>query len=477
MADLAHAVYDRLPAPLQSVAASMRGLYLRRWRVGPGYARQVEETLDRETWSAARWQAWEDERLGRLLHRAATQVPYYRAYWAARRRNGDAASYELLANWPILDKDTVRAQPLAFVADDVDPRHLFLEHTSGTSGTPLEVRRSRATLTTLYAMAEARTLWWHGIAPDTRWARLGGQLVVPSTRTRPPFWVWNAAMHQLYMSTFHLAPSFIPAYLDALRRFGVRYIAAYTSSLAALAHGVLASGRDDIRLAAAFTNAEGVDAAQRRAIESAFHCHVRETYGQAEMVAAASECPAGRLHQWPEAGHIEVLDEDTDTPAATGTPGALICTGLLNVDVPLVRYRIGDRGQLAPAGQRCECGRGLPLVERIEGRTNDMLLTRDGRKVFWLNPVFYGLPLRESQIEQADYDSVLVRVAPTEAFDAVRDGAVIAERLRARLGAVRITLDVVPTIPRTANGKLRGVICHLAADAPPLPASAEAIGV
>jgi phenylacetate-CoA ligase len=452
-------VYRRLPAPARSVAASLRGLYLRHWRSGPDFDARYEECLDRDTWSASRREAWQAERLGRILHRAATLVPYYRRLWEDRRRRGDRTSHEYLENWPVLEKDAVRADPGAFVADDRDRRKLFHEQTSGTTGKPLDIWRSRETLTLLYAIAEARTLAWHDIPRASRYARLGGQLVVPTANREPPFWVWNAAMQQLYMSTYHLAPAFLPHYLDALQRHRIQYLAGYTSSLAALAHQALADGRRDLRMYATFTNAEGVDERQRSVIEAAFGGPVRETYGQAEMVAAATECPAGRLHLWPEAGIVEVWAGDARAPE--GQDGEFICTGLLNTDMPLIRYRIGDRGRLAAPGESCRCGRGLALLGAVEGRANDNLYTRDGRRVFWLNPVFYGLPVRESQIEQVALDRVVVRIVPAPGFDVERTPATIARRLRDRLGDVDVEFNEVSDIPRTTNGKLRSVLCRV----------------
>src|SRR6185503_8185524 len=142
----------------------------------------------------------------------------------------------------------------------------------------------------------------------------------------------------------------------------------------------------------------------------AFQCPVRETWGMIENVAAASECPEGRLHQWPEVGIIEVCDDGR--PLAAGASGELICTGLLNAGMPLIRYRTGDRGRLAADPAGCSCGRALPLLGRLEGRCSDTLITRDGRQVFWLNPVFYGLPVRQSQVIQEALDRITVRISP-----------------------------------------------------------------
>ncbi|HWC72351.1 MAG TPA: hypothetical protein VG454_00340, partial [Gemmatimonadales bacterium] len=252
------ACYHRMPASLRSTAATMRGWYLRRWRYAKGSDQLAMEALERDRWTAAQWRRWQEERIAYVLHRAATRVPYYREQWAARRRNGDHSSPELLANWPVLEKDAVRANPRAFLVDDCDPRQMFHEQTSGTTGKPLDIWRTRQTVSALHAIADARTRMWDGIPNEARWARLGGQLVIPVKQRRPPFWVWNAAMRQLYLSSFHLAPDLIPHYLDALVRYRIVYIAGYPSSLYALAQEAVRLRRTDLKLTAIYTNAEPV---------------------------------------------------------------------------------------------------------------------------------------------------------------------------------------------------------------------------
>jgi phenylacetate-CoA ligase len=459
MNDLIRHFYARMPAPLRSVAASLHGMKLRAWRFGPETDRLVEEALEREHWTPDRLRAWQDERIAWQLHRAATRVPYYRAHWQQRRQRGDTAGWEYLENWPVLEKETVRARPLAFVADDCDPRHMLHERTSGTSGKPLDLWRRRATMREFYALSVARSRGWHGVGRDDRWAILGGQVVTPIAQRKPPFWVWNRAMRQLYMSTFHLAPDLVPHYLDALVRYRITYLFGYTSSLLPLAHETLAAGRTDVRLKVVITNAEPLTDDARDTIGRAFACPVRETYGMAELVTAASECGAGCLHLWPEVGWTEVHDSD-GRAAPAGALGELIGTGIINPDMPFIRYRAGDFGRLAAADTSCACGRMLPRIDRIVGRTNDLLLTRDGRRVYWLNPVFYSLPIRQGQIVQDTLDRVRIRYAPAPGFtDGAR--AVMAERIRARLGDVDVVLEEVDELPRTHAGKVQTVICRI----------------
>ncbi|MBZ5606288.1 MAG: hypothetical protein LAO79_28690 [Acidobacteriia bacterium] len=443
-------MFHALPSPARNTVATLRGLHLRRWRYGADSDRLTAEALERDSWSPAQWRAWQQDRLARMLHHAATQVPYYRAQWESRRRCGDRASWELLENWPILSKEPLRENPRAFVADGEDPRRLFHEHTSGTTGKSLDLWRRRDSLQAWYALCEARMRRWYGVSRNDRWGIFGGQLVTPRRQTQPPFWVWNAALRQLYMSSYHLSPEMAQSYLRAIRRYQLTYLVGYSSSLYALACAAKTSGTK-LDLKVIVTNAEPLLPWQRAEIEAAFECPVRETYGLAEYVAAASECEHGTLHVWPEAGYIEI------------SGGEIVGTGLLNPEMPLIRFATGDRGSLIE-NSVCPCGRDLPVLAAIEGRIDDLLHTPDGRTVGRLDPVFKtALPVVEAQIIQERISVLRVRYVPAAGFDE-RAARSIRERIRDRMGPVEIILEPVERIERGANGKFRAVICRIPAE-------------
>jgi phenylacetate-CoA ligase len=365
-----------------------------------------------------------------------------------------------LENWPVLEKEDVRNNPRAFVADDCNINRMFHEHTSGTSGKPLDLWWSRETVRRWYALFEARCRRWYGVSRFNRWAILGGQLVVPATQRRPPFWVWNAPLNQLYMSSYHLAPDLLPAYLEALTRYRIEYLFGYTSSLYSLGQHILSAGVKAVQMRVVITNAEPLYDYQREIISEAFKCPVRETYGMAEIVATASECTSGRLHLWPEVGIIEFFDQNVHVQNG---PADLVCTGLFNADMPLVRYRIGDRAALAEFRESCGCGRAFPAMDKVEGRADDMLYTVDGRCVGRLDPVFKGgLPIREAQIIQESFERVRVLYVPARGFSSQTEAA-ISERVRDRLGHVEVVMEPTTQIPRETNGKFRAVICRLSA--------------
>jgi len=459
MADWKLKLFHAMPVFLRSLIASGHGYTLRSWRYGGETAALIEEYLERETWNKDKWKTWQEERLAYILHRAATQVGYYRDQWDQRRRQGDRASVEILENWPILSKEAVRSAPTQFVADDCDIRKMYNEHTSGTTGKSLDLWWSHETVKRWYALFEARWRRWYGVSRHDRWAILGGQLVTPVTQRRPPFWVWNAGLNQLYMSSYHLAPDLIPAYLEALKEYNIIYLWGYTSALYMLAIETLRLKRTDIQMKVAITNAEPVNDYQREAIAAAFHCPVRETYGMSELVGAASECQDGHLHIWPEVGILEVMQDNVHVPA--NTTGDLIGSGLFNEDMPLIRYRVGDRGSVDQSNNMCSCGRTLPLLHSVEGRIDDVLYTIDGRQIGRLDPIFKAnLPVIEAQIIQESLSQIIVRFVPAPEYQQ-KDGESIIERLKERMGDIQVTLDPVSKLPIEHNGKFRAVISKI----------------
>ena len=454
MADWKLRLYHHLPPYARDLVATLHGYELRRWRYGPETKRLVEEALERDRWTADQWKSYQEGRLEFVLKRAATQVPYYRQQWAERQQRGDHASWRYLENWPILEKEALRSTPQAFVADDCDTSNMFNEYTSGSTGTPLHLWWSRDTVRRWYALMEARIRYWHDTSIHERWAILGGKIVVPNHANRPPFWVWNAGLNQLYMSIYHLSSQFRPYYLDAIKRYGITHIWAYTSAVYDLAVTALELGHTDTHLKVVITNAEPVYMYQRTAIEKAFHCQVNETYGMSEIVSTGSQCRSGTLHLWPEVGITEV--ERNGQYLDRGESGDLVCTGLFNADMPLIRYRVGDTGTLSRYLD-CSCGRHMPAIAGIEGRIEDILYMPDGRPLTKLEAVFKGdFPIREAQIIQESPTRLRLKYVPSAGFSSDTENELLI-KLHERVGDMEIVLECVDRIPRMPNGKFRAM--------------------
>ena len=182
------------------------------------------------------------------------------------------------------------------------------------------------------------------------------------------------------------------------------------------------------------------------------------------MVAAATECPAGTMHDFPDVGWLEVLDDGLDHPDEPAGTGDLVATGLINDAMPLVRYRVGDRLTLpSTEGPRCACGRTLPAIAHVSGRSDDVVWTPDGRAVGRLDHIFKSdLPIVEAQVVQESRHLVRVLVVPGEGWDE-HQAQVVADRTRERVGDMQVEVETVAAIPRTPAGKFRAVISKVSA--------------
>jgi phenylacetate-CoA ligase len=449
---------------IQNLFATARGHQLRSWRYGANAEELVAEALTRDSWSPQQWKNYQAERISRILHTAATKVPYYRDQWTKRRRNGDNASWDYLENWCVLGKTSVRTNPKSFVPEGSDLKSFHHENTSGTTGTPLHLWSSRTTVQAWYALYEARWRRWNGVSRHERWAIMGGQLVIPTTRTRPPFWVKNYAMNQLYLSTMHLNPQNVRDYVQAINRYQPTHMVVYASSATYLAQEIL---RQDLQITAPLrvilTNAEPLFPWQREALESAFKTRVKETYGMGEMVIGASADANDDLRYWQDAGILEILDDETDTPVPDGTVGRIVCTGLLRDDgLMFIRYALGDRASISTRKPNPNDPIQLPYLGAVEGRSADLLIGKNGQRVFWINPIFYELPLKAAQVIQEDRDHIDVMVIPS---DDTTDETIqiIRERLQQRVGDLQIDVQRVEALHREASGKIKPVISRIKA--------------
>ena len=103
------------------------------------------------------------------------------------------------------------------------------------------------------------------------------------------------------------------------------------------------------------------------------------------------------------------------------------------------------------------------MISELQGRSRDMLITSNGRYIFWLNPVFYGLPIQLAQIIQESLEEVRVRYVPDNGFSSYT-AQTIVKRLQDRMGSIEVILEACQEIPRESNGKFRAVICNLSED-------------
>ncbi len=454
---LSERLYARLPTIGQHAAVSTYGVYWQWLRFGPGYDAARRAYLQREHFDTVQWRAWTQDRLRRLLTDCARHVPYYRDTWNGDQRN--AAEDGHLEAIPMLEKEPLRADPHAFVRTDRRSPRTMVFHTSGSTGTPIACIWTVGELRNSLALREARSAAWAGTSFRRSRATFSGRTVVPNPHSTGPFHRFNLAERQVYFSAFHLSATTAPHYVAALRNHRVRWLTGYAVSFHLLARHILEQGLEVPTLDAIITTSEKLTESMRTEMEAAYGCRVFEEYSTVENAVFASECPEGRLHVSPDAGVVEIVRPD-GTACVPGEPGEVVATCLMRDHQPLIRFRLGDVATWAL--EPCPCGRTMPVLAEVVGRTEDVVVGPDGRAMVRFHGIFVDLPaVREGQIVQEALDHIRVRVVPTPSFGASDEQLIIA-RVRQRLGdKVAVTVELVDTIARSAAGKFRAVISHL----------------
>ena len=342
-------VYEHSPVLLQHAMVSAYGWKLERLRYGGDFQRQLDELLRTQYYSETELSALQDEQLRSLLRHCYDNVPHYERL--LREHNltpDDFRTTSDLLKLPVLEKETVRANPELFLARNYRRAEGEVVGTSGTTGKTLRIRVDAHGRRRNYAFF-TRLKHWAGIGRGARVATFGGRTLVPARVQSPPFWRFNAAANTLLLSSYHLSDHNLPAYLAKLADWAPELIDSYPSSIGTLAGFAVARGLVSATPKAVITSSETLREEQREAITRAFQTRVFDQYGSAEQVSFISQCERGRYHVHPEYGVTEFIP----IPGARDGSCSIVATGFTNYGMPLLRYNMGDVA--VPSSERgCE---------------------------------------------------------------------------------------------------------------------------
>lgn len=306
-----------------------------------------------------------------LLRHAYETVPYYRSRWRA------APSPAQLREIPILTRRDLQEHFAELTSERAPASHLPVTElrTSGSTGVPARVLRS-ALCGLLWNAMTLRDHLWHG-------RDLRGKLAAIKEIISPgPADNWGGATAGLVATgpaTGMRAVTEIGSLFDWLRREDPDYLLAFPSVVAEFARASLEKGVRLSRLRQVRTLNEPLDPAVRELCRRAWGVKVTDVYSSAEAGYIALQCPEHEhYHVQSEGVLVEVLRDD-DSACDPGERGRVVITVLHSHPMPLIRYEIGDHAEV---GDPCACGRGLPVLRRILGRTRNMLVTVDGKR-FW----------------------------------------------------------------------------------------------
>ncbi len=392
-----------------------------------------------------------EEERDKFINFAIQNSPYYREKYS---------NVTDINKFNILDKQQVKINRDKIIVNSLLNESRVV-HTSGTTGSALIFPITNECFQREYAF-RAMHYYWAGIdvLKRPKIAMFSGHPVAHPNRRTPPFWVYDYANNWLIFSSYHISKESEKYYVKKLTDFDPVVIHGYPSSVYLIALAQKKYGKPLKSLKAIFTASETLLDFQRKLIEDVFQVKVYNWYGNTEMCANIVECDKGKMHLKLEHSFVEILNDD-NKPVKPGEKGRLVCTGIGNKAFPLIRYDIGDIVKLSK-NEKCSCGRGGIIIDYVEGRKEDYIITKDGRRIGRLDHLFKDtMGIKEAQIIQQDLDKIIVKIVPSDSFSE-KDLYLLKNEIYVRLGnSIKVEIIEVNNIPRGPNGKFRFVVSEI----------------
>lgn len=324
-----------------------------------------------------------------LIH--AKTVPYYRRVFEALKFNLKNCTTDDLSRLPILTKDILRNEFDQLISSSVSLENCWLNKTSGSTGEPTFNYHEPA-VWEAFDVCAMRMQDSIGISDCQRIVRLIPRYFAHSQDILQSFfidtngWHWAWEIHEdlpvdeIIGTINQICPSVLYGNPFLMRAVATR----------------LKQRNEHLVINHVISSFESLDPASRQMFECAFGTeNLIDVYGFSEIGDVAWECLAGRKHHYHiNADYliVEVINPETNLPCAPNEVGLIVVTSLFHRTMPLIRYSPGDLGMLSY--NYCECGRKLPLLSRVVGRTVDFVVAKNGTQ---LSPYeFFGILIDQS---------------------------------------------------------------------------------
>ncbi|MDX1978656.1 MAG: hypothetical protein SFV51_00205 [Bryobacteraceae bacterium] len=400
------------------------------------------------------------QRLSEFIGYCHTHVPYVRDLMKQLGiRPEEIQGPEDLRRFPVMTKAAIRNHRAQLRSENA--RNLTARATGGSTGDPLIFDVSRRRIASQVACRQRVSRWW-GLSVGDAEIALWGSPVETSRQDRIRD-LRDRMMATRLLPAFEMNEAAMSGYLDILQAQGCRQIFAYPSAIYLLCLHARKQNRPlrNARVRTVFVTGEVLYPHQRELISEVLGCPVANGYGGRDSGFIAHECPNGEMHIMADAVIVELLDAQ-GRPAAPGESGEIVVTDLYSHEAPFLRYATGD---MAVAADRpCACGRPLPLIERIEGRANDTVITPDGRVINSLALIY---PVREIEgveqfrIRQKQPDRFEVQLVRNRSFPPDAEGRIVTAWSLLLRAPVQVSFEYPAELTAERSGKFRHVISDL----------------
>lgn len=397
----------------------------------------------------------QEKKLKMLLRHAYDNVEYYHSKFnSVGLKPDDIRNAEDLRKLPITTKEDIRKNfPMKITARNINLYKCARYSTSGSTGMPLEVVVDPVG-NDYRAAVFGRPFFECGLRIRDK------MMLVGDARRFPKELTWFQKFGFLNRRYFSAAEP-VKLHLPRILEYKPNAIYAYSSYLFILAEAFQKLGTKHLFPRLIFATAEVINEQQRQFIESTLGTKVFDLYGCVETERLGWECEEhSGYHMDIDSDVIEFIKHDE--AVSPGEKGKIIVTCLFNYAMPLIRYEIGDIG--IPLNEKCNCGRGLPLMGKILGRQNDLIVCPDGRLI--ISPIFMNIMreipgIAQFRIVQDNMHSLAVSIVKSTKFSNETLERVVDE-IRNVVGKdIAINVSVVAEIEKERSGKIRAVVSNV----------------
>ncbi len=416
--------------------------------------------------SSLELQKLQQAKLIALVKHCEGTVPYYRELF--RQIGFDASAAADSDQWlkiPFLTKRIINGNRNKLIAENTGISELIRNSTSGSTGETLRCFYDQRSAKARQA-AVWRDLEWTSCGYAERKAYLWGAQIDLRTSQSLKGRFHSFVTGDMNLSSYELSDESMNRYFRLLQKHSPKLLISYPSPLETFADFLKKKGYRIPSIKAIVTSAEQLYPWQRAKIEGVFGCRIFDRYGCREFGHVAHECEChDGYHVNSERFFLEVIDQDGKS-VGEGEKGEVVITDLDNYGFPMIRYQIGDIAQ--QTNRQCLCGRGLPLLQSIGGRSFDVIVCPNGNRVagtFWTITVKSIVPetgVVSFQVEQSAIDKLIVRIVKGEDYPSWAEEK-ISEAFKIKCGNdMRIFFEYVKNIPLTESGKTKFVVSRLA---------------
>jgi phenylacetate-CoA ligase len=401
------------------------------------------------------------KRLISILTHAHRNNPFYRKTFAESGISpSQIKSPEDLAKIPILTKDMIRRAGHDMISDGFDTDRLLRSKTGGSTGISLEFFMTEACSELRNACALRHDRWTGWEIGEPFGAVWGNPVNDNSFRG---FLKKRLISPNIVLDTMKVSSESVKRFSEEWKEVRPTLLFGHSHSLYLLAGYVRELNLLHIRPRSIISTSMMLMKHERDLIEKVFETRVFDRYGCEEVSLIASECDRHEgMHMNIEHLYIEFIRENGSS-AAPGEEGRIIVTDLMNMAMPFIRYQVGDYG--VPSVRKCSCGRGLPLMDSIVGRTADFLVKRNGTRVAGVSLIentLTSLPgIRQMQIIQKSVDRISLKISRSSEYNFKTEKLLREYFLDIFGNSTELEFQYVEAIPQEASGKYRFSICEV----------------